>query len=217
MARAELEAFWRGLDLSDAEAARDALIEFVPTLVREYGDLATAVAADWYEEVRAAQVAGRFSATAAPGVEAAQVVGSTRFAAGRLFAGDPAEALSIISGAVQRYVSYSARETVRRNVASDPARPRYARVPKGATTCAFCLMLASRGFVYRSSKTAGEMDHYHDDCDCMPVVEFDRAQHHIEGYDPDALYADYQEARKVAGSGDPRAILAALRQEQGIR
>ncbi|WP_279020462.1 hypothetical protein [Mobiluncus mulieris] len=40
----------------------------------------------------------------------------------------------------------------------------------GATTCDFCLMLASRGPVYGSSETAGgEGNKYHDHCDCIPV------------------------------------------------
>lgn len=40
----------------------------------------------------------------------------------------------------------------------------------GATTCDFCLMLASRGPVYGSSETAGgEGNKYHDHCYCIPV------------------------------------------------
>lgn len=46
----------------------------------------------------------------------------------------------------------------------------YARVPFG-NSCAFCLMLASRGFVYHSATTAGEdKGHYHAHCRCKIVA-----------------------------------------------
>lgn len=43
---------------------------------------------------------------------------------------------------------------------------RYARIPQGAETCNFCLMLASRGFVYVTPDTAS---HSHRNCDCIVV------------------------------------------------
>lgn len=47
---------------------------------------------------------------------------------------------------------------------------RYARVPFG-NSCAFCLMLASRGFVYKTETTAGEdKGHYHAHCRCKIVA-----------------------------------------------
>lgn len=47
---------------------------------------------------------------------------------------------------------------------------RYARVPFG-NSCAFCLMLASRGFVYKTETTAGEdKGHYHARCRCKIVA-----------------------------------------------
>lgn len=73
------------------------------------------------------------------------------------------------------------------NGSRDRARPYYARVPSGSETCAFCLMLASRGFVYRSEKSAGALDHYHPHCDCRVVAGWgDNPQ--VGGYDPDAIY-----------------------------
>lgn len=46
----------------------------------------------------------------------------------------------------------------------------YARVPFG-NSCAFCLMLASRGFVYKTETTAGEdKGHYHAHCRCKIVA-----------------------------------------------
>lgn len=58
----------------------------------------------------------------------------------------------------------------------------YARMLTGADNCAFCVMLASRGPVYKSAKTAGQipaslkfvdaegwLNAYHDHCDCIVV------------------------------------------------
>lgn len=50
----------------------------------------------------------------------------------------------------------------------DPTSPRWALVPRGAMTCAFCLMLASCGFAYQSDETAGRQMQYHRDCDIIP-------------------------------------------------
>ena len=49
----------------------------------------------------------------------------------------------------------------------------------GPNPCAFCAMLASRGFVYRDTKTAGfntnggnDVEKYHPNCHCFPVVRW---------------------------------------------
>lgn len=62
-----------------------------------------------------------------------------------------------------------------REVADDPRRPvAWARVLTGAEDCAFCVMLASRGAVYKSKATAERTEDnpfqkYHDNCDCVAV------------------------------------------------
>ena len=62
---------------------------------------------------------------------------------------------------------------------------RYARVPSGKS-CAFCLMLASRGFVYHSRTSAGEdKGHYHLHCHCAVVAGNLKTK--VNGYDPDGL------------------------------
>lgn len=209
LAKADLTAFFGTLDLTNPAAARDGLLEVVPLLVNEYGDLAATAAAEWFEEVRPA---GGFNAQTVDPVSAAQVQGSVRGLIGGLWSDDPAHVLPALTGAMQRYVQYSGRATVARNVQLDPMKPRFARVPTGAVTCAFCEMMASRGFVYLSKDTAGIIDNFHDNDDCQIVAEWDAEQHHIEGYDPDAMYARYMEARNVVG-GDTNAILAEMRRQ----
>lgn len=139
LARRDLAAAFGSLNLANPEAVRDALLEIVPALVREYGDVAATVAAEWYEEVRAAQVGGSYTARLADGFPADEMASTVRREAGHLWSDDQAKALTVLSGSLQRFVMYSSRATVARNAEHDPANPRYARVPRGAKTCAFCL------------------------------------------------------------------------------
>lgn len=210
LARQDLQDFWNLLDLSRPELVRDELLAFVPTLVQQYGDVAATAAAEWYEELRAGNVPGRYQAVLASGADPEAVAGSVRYAAGGLFTDTPDTALASINGAVQRLVQYSGRETIARNVAQDKSRPRFARVPQGVT-CAWCSMLASRGFVYHSKKSAGETaSHFHDDCDCQIVPSWDKSPF-IEGYDPDEMYDQYMSARNDSGSGSQKDIAASMR------
>lgn len=74
----------------------------------------------------------------------------------------------------------------------DPRKPKFARVPTGDETCDFCLMLASRGFVYSSKMSAGgvKLDHYHSGCNCRVVAGWDGDD--VEGYDTDEIYDRWQ-------------------------
>nr|DAS15899.1 MAG TPA: minor capsid protein [Caudoviricetes sp.] len=215
-AQDDLTMFFRSLDLTLPEAARDELIEFLPRLTQLYGDAAATAAAEWFEELRAGAVGTPYEAVLADPVDDAQVSQTAHYAAGHLFTSDPEQALSVLSSATQRYVAYMSRATVARNAAHDPARPRWARVPAGAHTCAFCAMLASRGFVYRSEdKAGGDAHRFHDDCHCQIVPEWGRGPAHIEGYDPDKLFGQYEEARRAAlDAGQPASpenVLAYMR------
>ena len=68
----------------------------------------------------------------------------------------------------------SPNETIIANVGRDrDGGAMFARVPTGTETCAFCLMLASRGAVYHTRKTAGEWRHFHRGCDCKVVPSFE--------------------------------------------
>lgn len=98
------------------------------------------------------------------------------------------------------------------DIAGDPTRPRWARVPRGRVTCAFCTMLAGRGFVYTSEEAAGGGlgNTYHNHCDCEPVPTWGEAK--LTGYDPDRLDAIYQQAKAQAPDGSGyRDILTKMR------
>ena len=74
----------------------------------------------------------------------------------------------------------------------------------GCETCAFCLMLASRGAVYHSRKTAGEFMHFHRGCDCkvVPGFEDDPDAELVEGYKPKEMRKQWKKFKEIDVSGD---------------
>ncbi|MDQ5862547.1 MAG: hypothetical protein M3536_09840, partial [Actinomycetota bacterium] len=198
------------LNLSNPAAVRDALLEFLPVLTAQYGDVAATLAADWYDEARAASGAsGRFRAITAPGVPTEAVEAKVRFLAGHLWTPDPAAILGGLRVAADKYVKQPGRDTMASNAKREGVR--FARVPSGSKTCSWCLVLASRDAVYLSKKSAGGDGHkYHGKCDCV-VTRIAKASDYPEGYLPDDYYAMYQAARKDAQSGDIKDIAASFR------
>lgn len=87
----------------------------------------------------------------------------------------------------------AANECVAYNAKKDPKKPRWARVPAGAETCEWCIMLASRGFVYHSEETAS---HAHAHCDCRIVPSWDKDNPAVQGYDPKLYYDMWKHPEK---------------------
>jgi hypothetical protein len=171
---------------------------------------------EWYDELRPeSEAAGTYIAVAPPtaAVGAEQVVETVRFLAGQLWTPNPAAILSGLSLAGDKYVKQFGRDTVTWN--ADRQGVRFARVPSGAKTCAWCLMLASRDAVYLSEASAkyrADGERYHGFCDCQPVP-LGPGDVYPEGYLPNDYYDMYMIARDSAGSGDIKDIAAALRRE----
>ena len=118
---------------------------------------------------------------------------------------------------LRQMASHAAQRQQMANIAADPTRPRWARVPRGRVTCAFCTMLAGRGFVYTSEDAAGGGlgNVYHAHCDCEPVPSWGEAN--LSGYDPERLDALYKEAARGLPSGASyRDVLARMRAQGGV-
>lgn len=209
----ELAAYFAALDLSRPEAVRDALLEFMPLLVGEYGQVAEVLAMDWYEELRADSGAtGRFRVATAPtSVSAERVEKKVRYLAGQLWTPQPADMLSTLTTATDKYVKQSGRDTIAWNAKREGAR--YARVPSGAKTCAFCLTQASRDAIYVSERSAGSHEHgneFHGFCDCE-IVRIGSDDEYPPGYLPDDFYDMYSVARDKTGSDpDVQAFMDSL-------
>ena len=220
LARRDLRVFLRIAPLEPA-ALHEALTEFLVDLTRTYGEAAAEVAAEWVEEHLPVRMPARLPLGDTAGRE--QLARTAGWALRGDLTGDPTalrnrlmtEVAGRLDGPVQRAVQAPGRRTLERT--AHAAGIGYARVPTGAETCAFCLMLASRGPVYSKDSATRTKDgrRYHDDCSCVPVPVASEDDY-PEGYDPDALYEQYEHARSQAGGNTDR-ILAQMRQDLGVR
>jgi hypothetical protein len=93
------------------------------------------------------------------------------------------EAVKVAQRAIETHVQQPAREVVK-TAADSQEGIGWARVLTGATSCAFCAMLASRGPIYTSERAAlsrggSTADQYHPGCDCIAdlVTDFDTWEH----------------------------------------
>ena len=170
---------------------REILVQALRAVMPTYTDAAAQAGADLYDAVRASTVGEAMGAQALSGYEPDATEGAVRAFVQDIVDGKPVERFNRkVLDRVDYDIRRAEKVSVAENAARDPLRPRYARVPSGAETCDFCLMLASRGFVYTSADAAG---HAHPDCDCRVVQGYDGMD--VEGYDPDALYSDYLDGK----------------------
>lgn len=199
---------------------RDQLIAAMQQVCGGAADMAAFVASVFYDGVREVSIGEPLGAESQPMREPERTDGAVRAFVQDLVDGrgpDPVRAKC--RDRVGYEAKRAAAECIEYNARRDPARPRYARVPSGSETCDFCTMLASRGPVYRTERSAGAIDHWHANCDCRVVPVFRSVAVHtgnggvvrrggtrIEGYDPDALYDRYIDA-----IGSPKFRMAVAR------
>lgn len=188
------------------EEVRDSLGEEMVALAEVYAQTAGAHAAQWYEMLREREsVPQAYFAQVPDLIDAKELRRDIRRDMRFAFAGDEAATKQALGDSFSKRVRAASRKTVAHNVASDPAKPAWARVPKGTETCAFCDMMASRGFVYSSPESAGEgaANRFHAHCDCAIVPIWDEGKVEIEGYDPEVFKARYDAAVESLGAKFP--------------
>lgn len=206
VAERRLRALWKRLPLDDLGTLEDALFQLYPRLVEESAEVASSAALEWYEKQREAEgIAKAYSPTMPAGlvdkVDAEKIVGATLR---DLREGvDRAKALARLTDGARKLISDSGRATVQHAAEGDPKSPRYARVPTGAETCAWCMLWASRGFVYRSEETA-HFKRSHFKCDCQVVPSWSKKPR-IKGYDASKYEDMYRKA--LASLEDDGAII----------
>lgn len=104
----------------------------------------------------------------------------------------------------------STRLTTQRNLRIDPSEPRWARFCHGAKPCAFCVMLASRGYEYLSKETAQLGGGFHDGhCHCTVGVSWGADKTLL---DKQREWEDMYDAAvgKAGGDRDTNAIMVAM-------
>lgn len=188
-AKAKVMRVLEKLDWNDVPACRDAVVSAVNAVLDAYSLAAGQASADFFDASREIAVGSRLGAAVATGRDPDATEGAIRAFVDKVLKGDIDSFNSAVLSRVGYELKRSAGQTMMENAARDPLKPRFARVPSGVETCKFCLMLAGRGFVYHSKKTAGEFGHYHDNCDCRIVASWDKDG--VEGYDPTAYHNEW--------------------------
>lgn len=191
---------------------REAAKLIMEGFVQGYDDVAAEFAAQWYDDLAERNGARLQQAVTMTTYRPESVDTVARYQAKKLVKGGDA-AFARACGEYARNDAFrSLNETIISNVGRDKDRgARFARVPTGFETCTFCIMLASRGAVYHTRKSAGEFRHFHRHCDCkvVPGFEDDPDAELVEGVRPEELRDLYVQLNEI----DEDAGLSAKQKE----
>ena len=179
---------------------RKALINYAAALIDHYGQASGALACKMYDATAEAQN------VMVPTAEMVELPGYGEIA--RNINGTIKRSEKQVSGTVGRMVKQVGADTTLKNAQRDGAQ--FAWIPSG-DTCAFCLVLDSRGWQYMSKKALknGHAEHIHANCDCQYSVRFDN-QSSVEGYNPDKYLEMYENAEGKT----PEEKINSLRREK---
>lgn len=205
-AQREIESgIWAWLQTDEGRAAsvaecREYAKGVMSGVIQRYDDAAGSLAAEWYDKQAADNHAKLPAAITATVYNPDTVDETARYQAKKLAKGDLRGFAKYCGELGRNDVLRSLNETVIANVGRDrKVGVRFARVPTGAETCTFCIMLASRGAVYHTRKTAGEFRHFHRKCNCKVVAGFedDPDAELVEGVCPEDLRDQWWQMEKV--------------------
>lgn len=174
-------------DIILSTPSRRSLINYAYGLATKYGEGAAAAAAEFYDAIALASevvVPPAVPAKTATYDEVAKAVNGTL-----------KQSPELVPSAVSRLVKTAGVDTTMQNAIRDGAY--WAWVPRG-DTCAFCIMLASRGWQRASAKALknGHAEHIHANCDCTYMVRFGDDLF-VEGYEPQQYLDMYNSADGV--------------------
>lgn len=165
-------------------------LDLLAPLAYQYSLAAVSLARDYHMALRADQsVTGLYSPPVVEPARADTMLAYLRTGLEQV-PGNDFQALSL----AQNLVSEAGRAQVLRAAVRDPQAGRWARVTRGAA-CSFCLMIASRGAVYRSETTADFRAHTPRNgrggvCKCTAEADFGNYEMPPHVRDAASLYAD---------------------------
>lgn len=184
---------------------REAAKLIMDGFVQAYDEEASRFAADWYDyraELGGARLDQALTMTTYSPESVDEVA---RYQAKKLVKEGDASFAKACGEYARNDLFRSLNETIVANAGRDRKKGvRFARVPTGAETCTFCLMLASRGAVYHTRKTAGEFSRFHRGCDCKVMVGFEDNPDAelVEGVRPEELRSQLAQFKEI--DADPK-------------
>ena len=168
--------------------------------VQGYDDVASEFAAEWYDHRAKSEGISldRAITMAVYSPEKSDAV--ARYQAKKLAKGGDSAFAEACGEYARNDALRSLNETIIAYVGRDKAKGvRFARVTTGRETCTFCLMLASRGAVCHTRRTAGEFKSFHRGCDCkvVPGFEDDPDAELVEGVKPGEMRDQWWRFEKI--------------------
>lgn len=167
-------------------------IDYCYLVTQEYGNASAAVSAQMYDalaEIEGANVPPAEMAGNASYHDVAKTVNGVL---------KTSHNINEMTGAVSRLVKKAGCDTTLQNAYRD--RAQFAWIPAG-DTCAFCLALASNGWVNvsarRIKKGYPHAEHIHSNCDCTYAIRFN-SDTDVEGYNPGKYDSMFYEAEERA-------------------
>ena len=176
---------------------RELVVQALEHVMPFYTGLSAQASADFYDAARELSVDSPLGASAYSGYDPRKTDGAVRGFVRFVLDGRVETFNDQVLQRVDYEMKRAAANSTVANGRLDPLRPKYARVPTGAETCDFCLMLASRGFVYDTESTA-TMGHVHSGCDCRIVAGWSGDT--VEGYDTQEIYDRWQDSLRAKAS-----------------
>jgi hypothetical protein len=203
----ELRASLSLIDYSaPIEQIRTEVVALMDAYCGAAADVGARLSSEFYNGLRQMVTGGTSALSLQTGRNPQATERAVRAFVDKLLDADADDPVAEFTDLLMERVEYEAKRAIAfntiDNASRDPDQPRFARVPQGEKTCDFCLMLASRGPVYLTEESAGAFTKFHAHCDCKVVPFWDSVANgtsrrrsvnmSVEGYDPDALYDEYQ-------------------------
>lgn len=184
-----LDEFWATAGSGNPVSALNALLNFVPLLTQEFGEIAAELAMGWFEELRFdaiddGMIAAVGRATSFEVVRTdPQILEISAAAASywqhRLATDGPDVVVSSIKDSATRAVRQSGRQAITVNADRDPAARGWQRMTR-AGACRFCRALAARGGVYTRSSV--RFAAHGPKCNCVAAPTWDRDAPEVEAF-----------------------------------
>ena len=172
---------------ASAETIEEAIIELYPSIADRYSAASAVVAAEFYDSIRQAQLGrGILTILADP-----QTVDSYLTSAYWSLDGD--DITDRLMTSMDRHVRRGSQDTMLANIFNDYERPRWAWVPMNATPCAWCTLIASRGFDFSKAGIESMYEKRHDNCKCEIVPSWETSPR-VEGFDRERFLKIYEDS-----------------------
>lgn len=180
---------------------RKGLIDYAMALTQKYSEGTAELACEMYDTVARMQGANVPDAEPADTPDYGEVAKSVN---GTLKQSPEGK---LIGDSVGRLVKRAGADTMLKNAKRD--RAEFAWIPSG-DSCAFCQMIASRGWQPATSKTVqgDHAEHIHANCECEFAIRFSKDLD-VAGYEPEKLREQYDSAE----GSTPKEKVNSMRRE----